>query len=342
MEKTTYVIGAGFSRYANLPLMNDFYFHSKEIYLRLTDEADKKSFEKVFRYFDEFSKVKHIMNADFYNIEELLSIIEMDSFLNGNKSIYKDYLNYLKKVIELSSPYKETPEGDYEIERNINTEIYSNFLMSVYGIKMENSSGSINYFGRDRNNDNGIISLNYDLILEKSLQRLNKFNSLNFDSARESYDFDYGINDEYVQYTYSNNPNFKKLKLAKIHGSINFINNRLPIIVPPTWNKTSNKQMLSVWKLSYSLLSQSNKIIFIGYSLPETDLYVKYLLICGIKECYNLNKIIVICPDEFSTIKDRYEKFFDINFRNKAFEFIPTTFEEWLGKPKRKIKGIQF
>jgi hypothetical protein len=100
--------------------------------------------------------------------------------------------------------------------------------------------------------------------------------------------------------------------------------------------------MQSVWKFSHSLLSQSNKIIFIGYSLPETDLYVKYLLICGIKDCYNLNKIIVVCPDEQNKIQPRYEKFFDINFRNKAFEFIPQTFEEWLGKTKKKNKSISF
>lgn len=342
MEKTTYIIGAGFSRYANLPLMNDFYFHSKDVYSKLTEESDKKSFQKVFKYFDDFSKVKHTMDADFYNIEELLSIIEMDSFVNGNKRIYKDYLNYLKKVIELSTPTKETPEGDYEIEQNINTEIYSKFLMSVYGIKLTDLRSGDNYFDRDPHNDNGIISLNYDLILEKSLRRLNKNNSYHLGNDYKSYDFEYGINDEYVQYTYTNKPRYKKLKLAKIHGSINFTYNNLPLIVPPTWNKTSNKQMQSVWKFSHSILSQSNKIVFIGYSLPETDLYVKYLLICGIKDCYNLNKIIVVCPDEQNIIQNRYEKFFDINFRNKAFKYIPQTFEEWLGKPKKKIKAVSF
>lgn len=339
---TTYIIGAGFSRYANLPLMNDFYFHSKDVYSKLSLESDKRAFQKVFKYFDDFSKVKHIMNADFYNIEELLSIIEMDSFIKGNRGIYKDYLIYLKRVIELSSPSIETKEGNFEIEKDINTEIYANFLGSVYGIKLTNLRSGDNYYDRDPKNDNGIISLNYDTILEMCLNRFNKHNVYHFGGGYKSYDYEYGIKDELVQYTYSNNPRYKKLLLSKIHGSINFLKDDLPIIVPPTWNKTSNRYMQSVWKLAHSILSNSEKIVFIGYSLPATDLYVKYLLICGIKQCYNLKNVTVVCPDDNHTVKDRYEKFFDINFRDKAFEFIPKTFEEWLGKPKKKIKAIEF
>jgi len=48
------------------------------------------------------------------------------------------------------------------------------------------------------------------------------------------------------------------------------------------------------------------------------------------------------CPDDNHGVEERYEKFFDINFRDKAFEFIPKTFEEWLGKPKKKVKAIKF
>lgn len=341
MDKITYIVGAGFSRYANLPLMNDFYFHSKDLFSKLVNDSDKKSFQKVFDYFEEFSKVKHIMGADFYNIEDLLSIIEMDSFVNGRKGIYKDYLTYLKKVIELSTPTEETQEGNYQIDKSTDTEIYSDFVKLVYGIKTFHQS-SDDYYERVKNNDNGIISLNYDLLLEKALNSLNKYNIRRLGPSYISFDFSYGLEDKFISYLHTDKPRFNKLKLAKIHGSINFTRNNLPIIVPPTWNKTSNKELHGVWKFANDLLSESNQIVFIGYSLPLTDLYVKYLLICGIKNCYNLKKIIVVCPDEKDEIKNRYENFFDINFRNKAFEFIPTTFEEWLGKPKRNIKAIQF
>lgn len=336
MDRTTYILGAGFSRYANLPLMNDFYFRSKDLYPKLTDEPDKRSFEKVFEYFDDFSKVKHIMDADFYNIEELLSIIEMDSFVNGSKSIHKDYLNYLKKVIELSSPTKENDEGNYIIEGNITTKIYTDFLLNVYGIDKKlgygRSQEPYEYYFRSQVNDNGIISLNYDLILEKGLKSLNDHNEQNIFNYN-AFDFEYRIENKYVRHMYAQETK-NKLKLAKIHGSINFSNKSVPIIVPPTWNKTSNKQMQSIWKFAHDMLSQSNIIVFIGYSLPETDLYVKYLLISGIKDCYNLKEIIAVCYDEKNEVKNRYEKFFDINFRNKAFKFYPIKFEKWFSELK--------
>ncbi|MFA5804259.1 MAG: hypothetical protein WC879_06415 [Melioribacteraceae bacterium] len=332
MSKTTYIIGAGFSRYAKLPLMNDFYFMSKDIYTRLDNDEIRKSFQIVFKYFDEFSKVKNIMEADFYNIEELLSIIEMDSFLLRKKNS-KDYLLFLQKVIEYSSPQKIDEEGYYIIDNDNNSEIYTSFLMNVYGINKTNLKSGDNYFQRI-NNDNGIISLNYDLMLEKALYRLNIFNKQLY-GKNDCFDFNYGLDDSYINHIYTNTPRFPKLKLAKIHGSINFIDNKSPLIIPPTWNKISNKKMIKVWNLAYNILSQSEEIIFIGYSLPETDLYVKYLLISGVKKCYNLKKVTVICPDEDFMIRKRYEHFFDENFRNKAFDFVPKTFENWFGIPKR-------
>ncbi len=328
MDKTTYIIGAGFSRAAGLPLMNDFYFRSKDIYPSL-NEKEKKSFDIIFDYFDRFSKVKNIMNADFYNIEELLSIIEMDALINANRKIKKHYLTYLQKVIEHVSQ-------EFNSIRNVNkiTKSYLKFLQDVYGLRIKLNEGlAIDYYIRDENNDNGIISLNYDLILEQHLEKINSKNQpyRKFDDVK-FFDFNYGINEKYVNFTQEVPPEDRVLKLAKIHGSINFIKRNLPLIVPPTWNKTSAKEMIPVWKLAHDLIAQANKLVFIGYSLPPTDLYVKYLLINGIKNCNNLKKIIVINPPPKSgkdVIEERYHKFFDENFQQKAFEYTGKKFQDY-------------
>jgi len=344
--KTVYIIGAGFSRYANLPLMSDFLFKSKDIYFKLQSENDKKSFERVFSYFDEYSKVKNIMNADFLNIEELLSIIEMDSYLTNKKGIYKDYINYLEKVIDLSSPSIINNDGVYLIDETKNTEVYTQFLMKAFGIiNYTDTNKAIRYYDRDQQNDNGIISLNYDLLLEKSLKRLNDYNINEFGPAYLSFDFDYGMDDKFIKRFLTATPRYQKMELAKIHGSINFRVNDSPLIIPPTWNKTSDKRMKSVWKHAFNLLSSANKIIFIGYSLAETDLYVKYLLISGLKQSYNLNEIEVVCKDDDEkNVQHRYEKFFDENFRKKAFNFHSTEFETWMGykPPQKRTIGKQW
>ncbi|MFZ1290204.1 MAG: hypothetical protein WAR79_08935 [Melioribacteraceae bacterium] len=156
MDKTTYILGAGFSRYAGLPLMNDFYFKSKDIYPNLPAET-QKSFEIIFKYFDDFSKVKHIMNADFYNIEELLSIIEMDTFIQNKNKIKKHYLTYLKTVIETL-----TPELDQQnfmiINKNNHSDMYTNFIQEVFGIEYYTDTYiHEEYYKRNDDNENGVI-----------------------------------------------------------------------------------------------------------------------------------------------------------------------------------------
>ena len=118
------------------------------------------------------------------------------------------------------------------------------------------------------------------------------------------------------------------MKLAKIHGSVNFIDGKSYLIVPPTWNKTSEIKIRPIWKMANELLSNSENLVFIGYSLPITDLYVKYLLINGIQNCKNLKKIIVISPDLDGSVKKRYEDFFEPYFREKSFKFIEKKFED--------------
>ncbi len=356
MGNTVYILGAGFSKYANLPLINNFYFRSKDIFSELTDDKTKGAFQDIFDFYKKYSHVKSYMNTDLQNIEELLSIIEMNSFLSYQKMnmIKNSYLLYLKTVIEKCTPdlnHNKNPNNSV----NSYEDLYSKFISLVFGINFNFDQKGKKFLERDKKNNNGIISLNYDLLLEKILQIINdyKFNEIR-NTNQPFLDFYYGLDEN----NYSRLENYGKkisLKYAKIHGSINFHkkdNNNIPLIIPPTWNKTSEKEMKPVWQLAYELLKNSEEIVFIGYSLPETDLYVKYLLINGINDCFNLKKITIVCPDdENENIRRRYEKFFPLSFRNKGkgdvgFEFIPKRFEEWIKeqitKPKAKITVKSF
>ena len=355
MGNKVYILGAGFSRYAKLPLMNNFYSRSREIFKELNDDDTIKAFKDVYKFWEKYSQVKSYMNVDLLNIEELLSIIEMNSFLSEEKRNKKknSYLIYLKTVIEKCTPDLKFENLNYFV--NSIEDIYSKFISLVFGINFNFDHKDKKFIERNRKNNNGIISLNYDLLLEKILQIINdyKFNEIR-NTNQPFLDFYYGLDEN----NYSRLENYGKkisLKYAKIHGSINFHkkdNNNIPLIIPPTWNKTSEKEMKPVWQLAYELLKNSEEIVFIGYSLPETDLYVKYLLINGINDCFNLKKITIVCPDdENENIRRRYEKFFPLSFRNKGkgdvgFEFIPKRFEEWIKeqitKPKAKITVKSF
>lgn len=53
----------------------------------------------------------------------------------------------------------------------------------------------------------------------------------------------------------------------------------LPIIVAPTYNKNiRNNHLRRVWHQAEQVLREANHIYFIGYSLPENDVHVAYML----------------------------------------------------------------
>jgi hypothetical protein len=51
-----------------------------------------------------------------------------------------------------------------------------------------------------------------------------------------------------------------------------------PAIVPPTYSKLTQKRWLrSIWNAAFTALRNADKIIFIGYSMPESDGFMKAL-----------------------------------------------------------------
>lgn len=266
--KTTYILGAGFSRAAGLPLMNDFYLTSKDIYPELGSPT-KDSFDRVFKFWNEYSSVKHYLNVDFFNVEELLSIIEMNHYLAKDESfnLQKDILIFIREVIKRRTPISSKSDI---------YSLYKAFLVNAIGVIKD----KYGLYRLTQDSENSIISLNYDLLVENTIDLFNNENAKSQYVDRPIFILNYGENIEHDKDNLSPQ-NAIEIKIAKLHGSLNFAND---LIIPPTWNKTNNEQIKGAWQLAYEQLSSANKIVFIGYSLPQTDSYIKYLLINGIKE----------------------------------------------------------
>jgi hypothetical protein len=51
------------------------------------------------------------------------------------------------------------------------------------------------------------------------------------------------------------------------------------LIIPPTWQKVyDNPHLVSIWLRAEKILRDAERIFFIGYSMPEADVHIKYLL----------------------------------------------------------------
>lgn len=297
MEKVVYILGAGFSAYAGLPLMNNFLIKSKDMYF---DNIEKyKYFHSLFNSIDGMAKIKNYYQSDLFNIEEILSIMEMQQNIGETGRLRKEFMKYIIDVVEYYSPKKEalynfdrSPREWYKDvfseDKIIND--YGNFVLSLLNAKITNTYKD-NYRNIlfDQNNANSlysIITLNYDLIIENYLEFINN-------------NMDHG--------------NYRNLPVHKLHGCISKGN-----IVPPTWAKSISKSVVENWKNAFSELISATKIRIIGYSLPISDSYFRYFMKSAIIKNQRLKEIDIICYDPTHNIEKNYDDF--IVFEKKRFQ----------------------
>ncbi len=321
MEKIVYLLGAGFSAPLGLPVMANFLEKSKDQYF---------AHPKEYSYFtDVFDKIKNLhiskthYETDLLNIEEILSILEMEKQLKGNPSD-DTFTKFISDVIKYYTP--EFEEDDDPLHTGINGSFpsgiwryYCRFVAAMLHLTFigyqEQAVGARYYrlvSSSQRPISYGVITLNYDLVLEKACEYLTQRTGaakLAFLRAWQPDLLAQGI------------PH-----LAKLHGSVDTGD-----IIPPTWNKFFvREQTLLNWKMARHLLGEANQIRIIGYSLPGTDSYIRYLLKAAVVDAPNLKRIDVICldRDKEEMVRKRYKAF--IIFKN--FRFLNMSSQDYLGQ----------
>jgi len=71
----------------------------------------------------------------------------------------------------------------------------------------------------------------------------------------------------------------------------------LPLIIPPTWSKREHQlQIRNVWRFAAQDLSQADNIFVLGYSLPETDHFFRYLFALGTMGETRIKRFLVSDP----------------------------------------------
>lgn len=307
LDKVVYVLGAGFSAPLGLPVMSNFLEKSKDMFA--LEPNRYSNFANVFKTIDRMYKSKGYYNADLFNIEEILSILEMSEQL-GYEDEKSSFIQYIIDVIEYFSLKPAPPNltgawtskifgKEREEDKKLNR--YGYFVGSLLNLAMSNNSQG-DFFcnrsgGTNRQAHYSVITLNYDLVLENCFLYLHQYFG-----AEKRIGFSQAIY-EHQQDTY----------LAKLHGSID-----TGVIVPPTWNKGLNEQIRPAWRLAYKLLTEANHIRIIGYSLPIADAYIKYLLKAAIVHCEHLKSIDILCLDWDGSVEQRYNEF--IIFPKKRFK----------------------
>ena len=331
-----YIIGAGFSAGLGYPVTEKLLFKTWQ---RLS-ESEKRKVGKVIRFHYPFFNPKK--KETYPDIEKLLTVIKVNEDLfdasrpvTGN--FKKEELENVREILL------------YEI---------TSWFHEIYK-KSKNIKWLKKFINRINSENAGIISFNWDLVLEHLLFDENSLShgyglrgNLKKNNDAPVLLKPHGSLNWYEESQVNKVKNSKKIIVYKGGGNnieaflfprkiISKSNIRyLPLIIPPTYMKEFHRPIFKkLWRHATDLLSTAKNIYILGYSLPEDDLHAEFILRCGFhnqKEgrlksngergvSTGLANVYIVNPDK--KVKIRFDKVTGTGIKNK---FINKKVEDWL------------
>jgi hypothetical protein len=306
IKRTVYILGAGFSFKAGLPIMANFLDVAKDIAI----DSDDKELKNTLRCINALSSVKNYCESDLFNLEEAFSFFETEDWIKKSNKKHSCMVDLIKKVIKETTPSAKTEDLDFSKE-NWHKQIYAPryksifcFLSRIFCLKFKKGeNGKLIIKTMDFGEQNDIITFNYDTLLEDCLENINKHA---LENCRIKFN--------------------KDVYLYKLHGCVE------KKIVPPTWAKyNTDKELREIWKEAFNKIIKANRIVFIGYSMPRSDAYFRSFLKSALSKAENLKEIKVICKDDGGKIEENYKEFSNparFKFLNKEWESIVPDFDD--------------
>ncbi len=120
MQKTVYILGAGFSKPLGLPIMSDFIDMARDLYA--TNPEKYKHFSNVFNIIrTELAWIGTAYEINLNNIEEVLSVLEMMRYFDKTKEKeFFEYTQFIKDVINsYTRPFRIHPEVEFVIRTGL-------------------------------------------------------------------------------------------------------------------------------------------------------------------------------------------------------------------------------
>lgn len=338
--KTVFILGAGASRAAGGPLMADFLDRSEEL-MRLKKDGvvqAEEAFNDVFDALAELQAVHAKSHLDLDNIEVIFGAIEMAQMIcklgeRNNEQIVRlrnSIITLIYKTLEYSIKF---PIKDQHIYPPSPYDTFTRMLSSVKDQRQKISADIHDY---------SFLTFNYDLTLDYALHH----ESMHFDyclsdvTQRGNYpllklhgSINWGLCEKCEKivpfYIHEARPN--PINLIDIDAYYYDLGSKIhlksccetplkgpPVLVPPTWNKTGyHGQLGNVWKRAAEELSKAENIFVIGYSLPETDSFFRYLFALGSESSTRIKRFWVFDPDLKGGVEKRFRELIGRGLENR-------------------------
>jgi len=389
-DRNVFILGAGFSKSAGAPLIDEFLDISREIFddpESGLDDTEKKLFAQVFEFKKRVAQSREKFRIDLDNIEQLFGLIEMSHRLEQENDVRDAMVYVIAKTLQLaiaktdrrpavrvssaSAFGKNTSlawaEGLPRENVNVLTpDIYTHFALLLSG----------KYDPPNKARSNTVITFNYDLILDEALRRVGVEPLYGLpDCSSDGLPAQQGMGVSVLKLHGSTNwaicPQCNKVHVlsgAKFTGDpVGFRTrpctecgkqNLHLLLVPPSWDKSEYREVMRpVWKQAVNELKRANRICVIGYSMPETDTFFKFLLALGLAENNQLYRFVLVDlikkslaghllsePEPTTNIEARYKAMFETLFVKRRFDFFDRGFADFLsniGSAMRRAETIE-
>ena len=200
-----------------------------------------------------------------------------------------------------------------------------------------------------------VVTFNYDCLLDHSLKAAGsgKWN------PRYGYGFNLGAKGKLLsgdEYWEPEQPASKAdtAHVFKLHGSLHFVVTSSDdgeavklkqrpytrqhgdlkfTIIPPEWHKAYDKGVFSrVWARAADAIHRSEHIVFIGYSVPPTDLHSTALFRTSVKKGH-LKSLVIVNPDQQARVRTRMvmQRGFTRATKILSFDFL----KEFVATPRK-------
>lgn len=343
-------LGAGFSCDAGLPLIKNFGSESRKDYDGIKEHLKPQNYRnaahlltkaaETFNWFQDFCRSSSIMkNSDLDNMEEVFCVAEtiLMSSKEGDEISCCGRTETPQKLVDqiklwLWKIYQQYPIHKQEKENK--ETCYDKLFKKIikdYGLDSKLS----------------IITTNYDLVFEYNCSK----NGIECFYPIDAESINIGNGGPYVYFGSNSNSNSKKVPVCKLHGSVNFFQNKSfgianrkagkgywireylpavfaleaiwdimqkypalsPAIIAPTYAKLEgHKWVKDMWYAAFHAVVNAKKIIFIGYSMPPSDGFMKSFFAGAFALRKTCEKPKIFVVDKSEETSKRYRSVFDV------------------------------
>jgi hypothetical protein len=358
VANTVFILGAGASKDAGVPLMNNFLDVARDLLAGGSLGEYQPHFETVFRGINKLRLAHSNSQLDIENVESVFSAFEMAKILGKFADYSPDQIDDLTRsmrllIVETIQQRFRLPFSNGVIHAPSPYASFADIVRNMRHTLRPNRSIAIITFNYDMGLDLAFhlygLDVRYGLRNDenqKALPLLKLHGSLNWGQVKDSREVVPWYLSEYFRkynwgFVHPNASNVR-LNIGTNLRQFEYLNQTMldePMIVPPTWSKSGYHTLLSpVWATAARELSEAENIFVIGYSLPPSDSFFRYLYALGTIGDTPIRRFWVINPDDSGAVSSRFRDMLGPGAVQR-YDYKPIAFSQSIQLIEDELKG---